>query len=317
MNLTQAMNLVSFDSYAKENGKMFTQSTHPDAVRKGLEMLSPEEGQRVLEIGTGSGYSTALLAELVGTNGRVTSIDIDPNVTNRASSKLSIFPHVQCVNGNGWKGVEENAPYDRIIAWTSPDQIPFDWEKQLNDGGYLVAPFPVRPVVGSTVTFRLQKQGGTWKGESVSEEGYIRMTDDPSMNNIGQEVYADVKGDAYWFGSMRMKEKEVSWAAKLEQSEQTESPFDISGKELRAYLLATFPTGYTYGFMKSHGYLIGFSTPEGFAFLNFHYPNKWVVSDEHHASILSSWVQDWEEKGRPSYEQLVTHVHDHQLTITL
>jgi protein-L-isoaspartate(D-aspartate) O-methyltransferase len=82
-----------------------------------LEQAGVRPGMNVLEIGSG-GYNAALLAELVGSEGTVTTVDIDPEVTDRASSLLAAagYPQVKVVLADAENGVPERAPYDRIIV---------------------------------------------------------------------------------------------------------------------------------------------------------------------------------------------------------
>jgi protein-L-isoaspartate O-methyltransferase len=82
-----------------ENGKQITQSTATSAIALSLELLDVQPGMRILEIGTGSGYSTALLAYLVGCNGSVVSIDIDPEITKRAKALFQDQPNVSLFTG--------------------------------------------------------------------------------------------------------------------------------------------------------------------------------------------------------------------------
>lgn len=89
MKLKEAIERIDKEYYMKENGELLTQTTSPEAIYKGLEMLSVHEGCKVLELGTGFGYSTSLLANLVGESGTVVSIDIDPVLIERAKGKLS------------------------------------------------------------------------------------------------------------------------------------------------------------------------------------------------------------------------------------
>lgn len=79
-------------------------------------MLQVQTGHNILEIGTGSGFSTALLATLVGYTGTVVSIDIDLQLTERAKKKLVAYDHIICVTGDGRNGFDPYRPYDRIIA---------------------------------------------------------------------------------------------------------------------------------------------------------------------------------------------------------
>jgi protein-L-isoaspartate O-methyltransferase len=84
-----------------------------------LRLLDVQAGHRVLEVGTGSGYSTALLAHLVGPCGRVSSVDIDPDLVARAGRLLGMDGHsnVTVVHADGRLGHRPGAPYDRVVAW--------------------------------------------------------------------------------------------------------------------------------------------------------------------------------------------------------
>ena len=110
-----------------------------------LEQAAINPGMRCLEIGSG-GYNAALMAELVGPTGEVTTVDIDPEVTERARSCLARagYEGVEVVLGDGEYGVVERAPYDRIIVTVGVWDIPPAWLEQLADRGRLVVPLRLR-----------------------------------------------------------------------------------------------------------------------------------------------------------------------------
>jgi protein-L-isoaspartate(D-aspartate) O-methyltransferase len=109
-----------------ERGNPFPQTSAPDVIARTLRALDVQAGSHVLEIGTGSGYSTALLGELIGPGGLVASIDVDPPVTARARSLLSSkgYTTVHVTTGDGRLGLPAFAPYDRVVAWCSVDEVP-------------------------------------------------------------------------------------------------------------------------------------------------------------------------------------------------
>ncbi|WP_051271597.1 protein-L-isoaspartate O-methyltransferase family protein [Shimazuella kribbensis] len=322
MDIKQVINQVNRDDYVwKEDGDLLPQTTATEAIENGLRMLQVQKGQRVLEIGTGSGYSTALLANLVGTSGQVVSVDIDPELTKRANGRLSNYPHVTCVTRDGRTGYELNAPYDRIIAWTTPEYIPNSWKDQLKEDGIIVAPFRVLPIAGCMVTVQLKNVDGKLQGGLVSQEGYIMMTSEPVVNFFGHEIHADVTGTGdhpFWASSEWMKQlHSENWNKKFVQASPESSSFEESGMDIRPYLLGKYPDGFTFAFHPDHGYLIGYSSPEGFALLSYHYENKWMVSDKKHEDVLSSWWNDWVSNGKPSYDQLKPIVVGDRITVTL
>jgi protein-L-isoaspartate(D-aspartate) O-methyltransferase len=96
----------------------------------------------VLEVGTGSGYSTALLAELTGTNGSVVSIDVDPEMTRRSARLLADagYNNVLLVAADGRAGWPTHAPFDRVVAWGSVTDVPQAWRDQTRPGALVVVP---------------------------------------------------------------------------------------------------------------------------------------------------------------------------------
>jgi protein-L-isoaspartate O-methyltransferase len=85
------------------------------------------------EVGTGSGYSTALLACLVGFDGRVVSIDVDSGLVERAArlQRADAFRQVLVQHGDGRLGWESAALYDRVVAWATAEELPAAWAEQL------------------------------------------------------------------------------------------------------------------------------------------------------------------------------------------
>ncbi len=115
-------------------------SSLPSIMATMLEALDVQPGQRVLEIGTGSGYNAALLATLTGTPEQVVTIERDATLAAQARHTLEevIGPGVTVVVGDGAAGWPAGAPYDRIIATASAATLPMAWMKQLDIGGRLV-----------------------------------------------------------------------------------------------------------------------------------------------------------------------------------
>ncbi len=118
--------------------------SQPLTVAFMLEQLSPQVGNRILDIGCGSGWTTALLSSIVGEKGRVVGIERIPELAEFAKnnlSKYSSFYHIYTIKcGNGTNGYKEEAPFDRIIAAASGSKIPKAWKEQLKVGGRIVAP---------------------------------------------------------------------------------------------------------------------------------------------------------------------------------
>lgn len=114
-------------------------STMPSLVASMIEDLEVVPGMNVLELGTGTGYSTALLTELVGED-QVTSIEVDPALAERAEKSLneiSLAPWTY--PGDGLLGYPPRAPYDRVIATFAVRRIPYAWVRQTRPGGIILS----------------------------------------------------------------------------------------------------------------------------------------------------------------------------------
>lgn len=114
----------------------------PRMVALMLRHLDVHGGERVLEIGTGSGWNAALLAHRLGAD-RMTTIEIDPDVAAHARDALveAGFGAVTTVVGNGSLGHPPQAPYDRVIATASCHTVPYPWVQQTRPGGRVVTPW--------------------------------------------------------------------------------------------------------------------------------------------------------------------------------
>ena len=126
-----------------ENDVPISSSSQPAIMAYMLEQLELEPGQRILEVGAGTGYNAALMAQIVGETGQVVTIDIDEDIVEAAQAHLQAagFSQVQVVCADGSAGYSDLAPYDRIILTVSADDIASAWRDQLKQGGNMVLPF--------------------------------------------------------------------------------------------------------------------------------------------------------------------------------
>jgi protein-L-isoaspartate(D-aspartate) O-methyltransferase len=113
--------------------------SQPFIVAFMTENLKLDPSHRVLEIGTGSGYQTAILS---GLSGHVYTMEIIDELAKLSSSVLKKlgFDNVTVRNGNGYKGWAEEAPFDRIMVTAAPEEIPNMLVDQLTEGGIMVIP---------------------------------------------------------------------------------------------------------------------------------------------------------------------------------
>ncbi|MFF3493730.1 methyltransferase, FxLD system [Streptomyces sp. NPDC002795] len=146
----------------------------PSVVAMMLAQLDVQPGDRILEVGAGTGYNAALLAELTGPKGQVTTIDVDDEVALHARTTLnnSGYSHVQVMARDGLIGAPEYAPYDRITATVGVWDVPSPWWDQLVDGGRLVLPLRWR---GQTRSVALDRDGDALVCDGMELCGFVPM----------------------------------------------------------------------------------------------------------------------------------------------
>jgi protein-L-isoaspartate(D-aspartate) O-methyltransferase len=146
--------------------------SQPYIVAFMTEQLRPQPGDRVLEIGTGSGYQAAILAELVS---EVYSIEIVAPLAKNAETTLQRlgYKNVHVKIGDGYKGWPEPAPFDAIIVTCAPDRVPQPLVDQLKDGGRMVIPVGDR---FAQQLYLLEKKNGQLKQSATLPVRFVPMT---------------------------------------------------------------------------------------------------------------------------------------------
>lgn len=142
-----------------DTGEVISSASQPGVVAEILERLDVLPGHNVLEIGAGTGFNAALLANLVGQQGQVVSLDIDEDIVAGARDNLLNFgaANVRVELGDGRHGFEALAPYDRIVLSTSSLDVFPAWTVQLKEGGRLGLAMLFYKDEGTFVIF--EKQG--------------------------------------------------------------------------------------------------------------------------------------------------------------
>jgi protein-L-isoaspartate(D-aspartate) O-methyltransferase len=147
--------------------------SQPYIVAFMTEALRPAATDRVLEIGTGSGYQAAVLAELVA---QVLTIEIVAPLGERAREDLARlgYRNVQVKVGDGYEGWPEHAPFDAIIVTCSPEHVPQPLVEQLRDGGRMI--IPVGSQAFGQELYLLEKRGGKVERRAVLPVRFVPMT---------------------------------------------------------------------------------------------------------------------------------------------
>lgn len=143
-----------------------------------------EPGMRVLEVGSG-GYNAALIREITGDSGHVTTVDIDPEITARARACLDAagYRDVEVVLADADAGVPQNAPYDRIIVTAGTWDLPPAWLEQLASGGRIVVPLRFRGLTRS-IAFAREGDNGVLVSRSYGLARFVPMQGTGSHHEV-------------------------------------------------------------------------------------------------------------------------------------
>ncbi|MFN9824561.1 MAG: protein-L-isoaspartate(D-aspartate) O-methyltransferase, partial [Planctomyces sp.] len=144
----------------------------PYVVAYMTEVLDPGPEDRVLEIGTGSGYQAAVLGAICRD---VYTIEIVPQLAKQATRRLQDlgYENVHVREGDGYKGWEEHAPFDRIIVTCSPESVPQPLIDQLKEGGRMIIPMGERYQQSFHL---LKKENGSLQDERLISTLFVPMT---------------------------------------------------------------------------------------------------------------------------------------------
>ena len=158
-----------------ESGRPISSSSQPAMMAIMLDQLDLAPGQRVLEIGAGTGYNAALIRHIIGGSGQVTSVDIDGELVEKARAHLAKagYPDVTVLCADGAEGCSAYAPYDRIIATVGVSDLAPAWLEQAVPAARIVVPLDVR---GTQVCIAFARAGtGHWTSRSLAPCGFMRM----------------------------------------------------------------------------------------------------------------------------------------------
>lgn len=150
--------------------------SQPLTVAFMLELLQPEKGDQILDVGSGSGWTTALLAHLVGEKGKVIAIEIIPELKKFGEKNVKKYNFiekgiVEMVCADAKKGFKKEAPWDKILASASAKELPEAWKEQLKIGGRIVTP------IGSSIYLFLKKSAQKFEKQEHPGFAFVPLVD--------------------------------------------------------------------------------------------------------------------------------------------
>lgn len=176
-------------SLKKQNDEVVSTISQPSIVAHMLEELQLEAGNKVLEVGAGSGYNAALISYLVGPEGQVITMEYDKDMAERAKANLKDYPNVEVICGDGRYGYEDRAPFTRIVATVTAIDVYLEWQRQLADGGLMLLPLEYVP--GFTRLLKLQRKGNELQGRFNWAVNFVPMAGeslgkDPDLDELAR-----------------------------------------------------------------------------------------------------------------------------------
>ncbi|MEM0465551.1 MAG: protein-L-isoaspartate(D-aspartate) O-methyltransferase [Candidatus Pacearchaeota archaeon] len=167
--IINAFSKVNREIFVPDELKEFAYENHPLPIGYGqtisqpytiafmLSLLDVKDGQKILEVGSGSGYVLALINEL-SKNLKIFGVEIIKELYEKSKKNLKSFKNIKVFNLDGTKGLLQESPFDRIIVSASADEIPRDLIKQLKTGGIMVI-----PVLNSIFSIKKEAKGNEIK----------------------------------------------------------------------------------------------------------------------------------------------------------
>lgn len=299
-----------------QSGRLISSCSQPTMIAIMLEQLDVRPGHNVLEIGTASGYTAALLHHIVGPQGYVTTIEVDRELAEQAEKNLQRAKAlgVRVVAADGAYGYLPRAAYDRILATVGVWDVPTAWPRQLKPDGILVVPISLDGVQVSAA-FRLQPDGSllsvdnrpcafvTMRGEEASP---------PTAVAVGSTGLALYSAELARLDTARLRTL-MSADHELVNVEPRLSPADY-WRGLQFFLMLYRPPEamfFTYSVAESaqayglSGRGVGLLLPGSAVFAGFEEPGvAHVFGGSEALLLLQALMHEWVAAQRPSSAQL-------------
>jgi protein-L-isoaspartate(D-aspartate) O-methyltransferase len=323
----QALNHVTEENYTLQaDGSKLPQTSAPEVIATMLDLLQVRPGQRILEIGTGSGYSTALLSHLVGEQGHITSLDIDPALTRRAEQRLRADgrTNVTLLTDDGAASAPVTAPVDGIVAWATVERVPAAWTRQTLPGALIVTPVSVTDLAKTSLVIRARRgeHARALTADRLLRAGFVEAT----PHTVEQWIIPPHRVDAlahdddgrpWWLSATWLRTSDTTSGQDLllrliSDSRQEAGPLtdQHNAEDFYTYLLALRPKELTTAALGEPLWRIGAATPTGIALITRHEAHHQVAAgDNSAADLLAGWARQWRDLGEPGLEQVQPHLH--------
>jgi protein-L-isoaspartate(D-aspartate) O-methyltransferase len=291
------------------SGAATSSSSQPTMMALMLEALRVEPGQRVLELGAGTGYNAALLAQLVGPAGHVVTVEIDEETAAEARAALE-GSGVEVIAADGRDGWAAGAPYDRVVATVATAAVYPAWWRQLAPRGLLQAPLHIGDGLQPIVTFR--RSGTELRSTDVRVGAFMtfRSTSGETLVEQPPGVSAGaIRIVGGGLGALDVAERAALAALVAGEPTERRALRGASFFALALYLSLTIPPERFVSLWPPFG--AGLATADGIAFVVAPDRRRRARDAELRAygspaaeAELLEHVRAWEERGRPGEREL-------------
>lgn len=284
--------------------------SQPSLVLAMLEQLQLAPGQRVFEVGAGSGWNAAMLGRLVAPTGHVYSVEIIPSMAQEAANNIAAMgiPNVTILAGDAGDCYQPGAPYDRAIFTAGATDLPRCFHEQLVDNALLL--LVLKLTERSDTLFLLQKQGGHFRSLQAASVGFVPMkgthtraetsrlvTDLPEWEDLKMK---EVDRRAFWWGGQG--EGGLLWRT----------------RGIRTFLAIVEPW---YSLFRvptqsgEHQTIFGLWDHEGSLTLAYH-DHLVTYGTMRTNERLRYWLQRWIDLGMPAADNFQLHIYPVDATVT-
>ncbi len=286
------------------NGYHYSSVSSPAVIGVMTELADIKKGQKILEIGAGSGYNAAILANTVGNKGFVFTIEIDDEIFEFAKGNIKSeeYPNIYLEKADGGFGLKDFAPYDRIMVSCSTADITKYWTGQLKKGGVIVAPLITR---GLEAIVRLEK-----KKDDYLEGRLHRYVHFYTMRG----AFSILSHYSYTKKELKSLEKIISEHSEMDEDFASEIE-DFTDRQLNDFFLFLSLRNnnsicyFTDEIEKmTRGYGLFIKTPEsGIAIVLNRQLCTWGNRDAR--NILLTELENFRKQGRPGIEDYIVKVY--------
>jgi protein-L-isoaspartate(D-aspartate) O-methyltransferase len=283
------------------SGRPSSSSTAPWLMACMIEALGVKEQERVLEIGTGTGYNAAILANIVGSRGRVVSVESDPDLAARAAGALQELGSlsVSCQVGDGMLGWPGDAPYDRVEVTVGSEALWDEWLEQLRIGGRLVA--CVQGLQGGAIVCVVKHAPDHASGRFLDMPplGFTHASGGGRTNTYDELLVAAMQVDSSGAGTMTWHRRHVEGAIDWSDISFGSSflfwlQFALPG----TWLVRSSGTGEAVSLVDPLRRWIWTAQPDNPNQVDVRGPDEWW-------SLLDSEYREWSARGRPGCAEFV------------